>query len=201
MQEQKRAVIYTRVSTDDQNCARQIQELNEFARKAGYLVTATFTETASGTKNDRKERAKVMALAKSRDIDAILVTEISRWGRSTADLITSLEDLCGWNVSLVAPKCTEFDMSTASGRMLAGVLAVFSRFERDLLSERTKSGLKAAVAKGKKLGRPAGNKTIAKHAKKVLALIDEGRSYREIARILGISKTTVVSIVKQHQAA
>src|SRR5262245_3511959 len=79
--------IYYRVSTDDQSCARQERDLRAFARRAGHRIVAAFKETASGAKNDRVERKKVMALAQAREIDAILVTELSRWGRSTQDLV------------------------------------------------------------------------------------------------------------------
>ena len=74
--------IYCRVSTDDQTCDRQERDLRAFAKRAGLKVVAVFKETASGAKNDRAERNKVMALARAHKIDAILVTELSRWGRS-----------------------------------------------------------------------------------------------------------------------
>ncbi|MFA8863830.1 recombinase family protein, partial [Escherichia coli] len=78
-----RAAIYCRVSTADQSCERQEFDLRAFAGCAGYDVVGIFKETGSGTKLDRAERKKVLALAQSRQIDAILVTELSRWGRST----------------------------------------------------------------------------------------------------------------------
>src|SRR5262249_56560842 len=77
--------IYCRVSTDDQCCKRQERDLRAFARRAGHRIVGVFRETASGAKSDRVERKKVMALAQAREIDAILVTELSRWGRSTQD--------------------------------------------------------------------------------------------------------------------
>ena len=72
--------IYCRVSTDDQSCERQERDLRAFARRAEHRIVGVFKETASGAKNDRVERRKVMALAQAREIDAILVTELSRWG-------------------------------------------------------------------------------------------------------------------------
>src|SRR5262245_9452113 len=94
--------IYSRVSTDDQSCERQERDLRAFARRAGHKVVAVFKETASGAKNDRVERKRVMALAQAREIDAILVTELSRWGRSTQDLVQTLDDLHSWKVSVLA---------------------------------------------------------------------------------------------------
>ena len=105
--------IYCRVSTDDQSCERQERDLLAFARRAGHRIIAVFKETASGAKNDRVERKKVMALAQAREIDAILVTELSRWGRSTQDLVQTLDDLHSWRVSVLAQTGLSFDLSTA----------------------------------------------------------------------------------------
>ena len=79
--------IYSRVSTDDQSCARQERDLRAFAKRSWHKIAAVFKETVSGAEDDRPERKKVMALAQAREINAILVTELSRWGRSTQDLV------------------------------------------------------------------------------------------------------------------
>ena len=102
--------IYCRVSTADQSCDRQERDLRAFAKRAGFEIVAVFKETASGAKNDRAERNKVMALARARKIDAILVTELSRWGRSTQDLVQTLDDLHGWKVSVLAQTGLSYDL-------------------------------------------------------------------------------------------
>ncbi|MBX4893800.1 MULTISPECIES: recombinase family protein [Rhizobium] len=194
----QRAAIYCRVSTADQSCERQERDLAAFAARAGYEVPAIFKETGSGTKLDRAERRKVMALAQAREIDAVLVTELSRWGRSTVDLLNTLRELEGWKVSVIAMNGMAFDLSSPHGRMLATLLSGIAEFERDLISERVKSGLAAAKARGKMLGRQTGERPKSDRlAPKVMALIAEGRSYRWIARDLGISKNTVNDIVKR----
>ncbi|MCP1203816.1 recombinase family protein [Acetobacter oryzoeni] len=194
----QRAVIYCRVSTADQSCLRQKDELKRFAERAGYEVLGVFMETGSGVRVDRAERRKVMALAQAREIDAILVTELSRWGRSTIDLISTLQELESYRVSLIAMTGMMFDLATPHGRMLATVLAGIAEFERDLISERVKSGLAAAKARGKVLGRQKGVRPKSDRlAPKVLALVAEKRSYRWIARDLGISKNTVAAIVQR----
>lgn len=196
----QRAVLYCRVSTADQSCTRQADELTRFAERAGYEVVGMFQETASGARLDRRERRRVMALAQAREIDAILVTELSRWGRSTSDLLSSLQDLERWKVSLVAVSGMTFDLTTAHGRMLATMLAGIAEFERSLLSERVRSGLAAAKARGKKLGRQKGQRPKSDRlAPKVLALRAEGRSYRWIAKDLQISTTTIGQIIKRHK--
>lgn len=196
----QRAVIYCRVSTADQSCVRQKDELKRFAERAGYEVSGIFMETGSGVRLDRAERRKVMALAQAREIDAILVTELSRWGRSTIDLISTLQELESYRVSLIAITGMTFDLATPHGRMLATVLAGIAEFERDLISERVKSGLAAARARGKVLGRQKGERPKSDRlAPKVLALVAEKRSYRWIARDLGISKNTVAAIVHRER--
>nr|WP_245430506.1 recombinase family protein [Rhizobium tropici] len=190
--------MYCRVSTADQSCERQERDLTAFADRAGYEVAAIFKETGSGAKLDRAERRKVMALAQSRKVNAILVTELSRWGRSTIDLLNTLRELESWKVSVIAMNGMTFDLSSPHGRMLATFLSGIAEFERDLISERVKSGLAAAKARGKRLGRrPGARPKSDRLGPRVMASIAEGRSYRWIARDLGISKNTVADIAKR----
>lgn len=174
----QRAVIYARVSTSDQSCERQIAELTGFAERGDFEVIGFFKETASGSKTNRIARNRIMDLAQARKIDAVLVTELSRWGRSTQDLLDTMSKLAGWKVSVVAMSGMTFELETPHGRMMATMLAGIAQFERDLLSERVKSGLAAARARGKKLGRQKGQRPKSdKLAPKILSLIAEGRSY------------------------
>ncbi len=177
-----------------------MSELTAFAERGGYDVVGVFKETASGAAANRAARNRVLDLAQARQLDAILVSELSRWGRSTQDLLDTLNRLAGWKVSVVAMNGMTFELDTPHGRMLATMLAGIAQFERDLLSERVKSGLAAARARGKKLGRQPGQRPKSdKLAPKVLQAIEDGRSYRWIARDLGISKNTVTDIVKRHR--
>lgn len=194
------AAIYCRVSTADQSCERQERDLRAFAERAGYAVVGVFKETGSGVKLDRIERRKVMALAQARRIDVVLVTELSRWGRSTLDLLETLRELEARRVSVVAMSGMTFDLASATGRMMATVLAGIAEFERELLRERVRSGLAAARARGRVLGRQTGQRPKSDRlAPKVLALIEAGRSYRLVGRELGLSKNTVAEIVKRHR--
>ncbi len=194
----RRVALYCRVSTTDQSCARQERDLLAFAERAGDEVVGIYKETGSGAKLDRFERKKVMALAQGRYIDAVLVTELSRWGRSTVDLLQTLRELESQRVSVVALSGMTFDLSNAAGRMMATVIAGIAEFERDLMGERIKSGLAAAKARGRRLGRQAGQRPKSDRlGPRVLALAAQGRSYRLIGRELGLSKNTVADIVKR----
>jgi DNA invertase Pin-like site-specific DNA recombinase len=196
----QRVALYCRVSTTDQSCVRQERDLAAFAARADYEVVGTFKETGSGVKLERVERRKVMALAQARNIDAVLVTELSRWGRSTTDLLATLKELQARRVSLIALNGMAFDLATPHGRMIATVLAGIAEFERDLAQDRIRSGIAAAKAHGKRLGRQLGQRPKSDRlAPKVLALIQQGRSYRLVGRELGISKNTVSDIVKRNR--
>jgi len=197
----QRAALYCRVSTADQSCERQARDLTAFAQRAGYAVVGIYKETGSGTRADRVERRKVIALAQRREIDAVLVTELSRWGRSTVDLLHTLEDLQAWRVSVIALNGLAFDLSTAAGRMMATVIAGVAQFERELIQERIKSGMAAARARGRKLGRQPGQRPKSDRlAAKVISMVEKEKlSYRIVAKRLDLSKNTVLEIMKQHR--
>jgi putative DNA-invertase from lambdoid prophage Rac len=198
----QKAAVYCRVSTSDQSCERQERDLLAYAARAGYEIVGVWKETASGVKLDRAERKKVMALAQTRKIDAILVTELSRWGRSTIDLVHTLQALQAWNVSLIAQTGLQFNLATPQGKMMASVMAALAEFERDLIQERIRSGIAAAKARGRTFGRRHGQRPKSeKLAPQVLQMIEEGLSYRAIAKRLNISKNTVMEIVKRSHCA
>lgn len=195
------AALYCRVSSADQTCSRQERDLRAFAKKAGYKVVGVWKETASGAKDERAERKKVLALAQARNIDVILVTELTRWGRSMLDLFHTLQDLQAWGVSLVAQTGLQFDLRSAQGKLIASLMAALAEFERDLLRERVRSGIAAARKRGVVFGRRPGQRIKAdRYAPKVLKLVGEGQSYREISHRLGLSKNTVLDIVKRNRA-
>jgi putative DNA-invertase from lambdoid prophage Rac len=197
---QKKVAIYCRVSTNDQSCERQERDLLAYAQRANFEVVGIFKETVSGVKEQRTQRKKLMVLAQDRQIEAILVTELTRWGRSTIDLMQSIHELAAWNVSLIAQTGIQFDISTAQGKLLASLMASLAEFERDLLRERVRSGLAAARARGKKLGRQHGERPKSeKMTPMVLQLINEGESYRKIATELNLSKNTVMSIAQRNR--
>ena len=201
----RRVAIYCRVSTSDQDCDRQERDLLAYSERAGYEVVGVFKETLSGIRKARGkqpvERKKAMDLAQRREIDAVLVTELTRWGRSTQDLMTTLGELASWDASLIAQTGLTFDLFTPQGKLVASLMASLAEFEHDLLRERVRSGIAAAKARGQTFGRRKGHRPSDEHAPEVLRLSDEeGLSQRAIAARLGISKTTVNEILKRDGA-
>ena len=172
----QRAAIYARVSTDDQSCDRQVAELQQYAQRSGFDVVTVITETASGAKNNRLERQRVIELARKREKDLVIVSELSRWGRSTQDLLQTVQDLATRGVALRALNGPDLDTSTAQGELMLGLMSVISQFERSLLRERIKSGIVHARSKGTKsglaIGRPVFDKSEREPVKPIKKLIN-----------------------------
>ena len=202
----RRVVLYCRVSTSDQDNDRQERDLREYAVRAGFEIVGVFRETLSGIRKAKGkqliERKKVMALAQDRRMDAVLVTELTRWGRSTQDLMDTLGQLASWDVSLIAQTGLTFDLSTPQGKLIANLMASLAEFEHDLLRERVRSGIAAAKARGQTFGRRQGHRPSDRHAPEVIRLAREEKlSQRQIAEKLGISKTTVNQILNRDAPA
>jgi putative DNA-invertase from lambdoid prophage Rac len=200
----RRVAIYCRVSTSDQDNDRQERDLLKYADRADFEVVEVFKETLSGIRKSKGkqpvERRRVMELAQRRGIDAVLVTEMTRWGRSTQDLMDTLGQLASWDVSLVAQTGLTFDLSTPQGKLIANLMASLAEFEHDLLRERVRSGVAAAKARGQRFGRRPGYRPSDRQAPEVIRLSDiEKLSQREIAKRLGLSKTTVNEILKRRR--
>jgi putative DNA-invertase from lambdoid prophage Rac len=124
-------------------CERQEREFLAFAVRVGYGVAGVFKETGSGAKLDRTERKKVIALAQARRIDAVLVTELSRWGRSTLDLLGTLRELEARRVSMIALNGMAFDLSSATGRMMTTLLAGIADYAKSAMMRSIVAGSQA----------------------------------------------------------
>ena len=141
----------------------------------------------------RELRQKLLDAARRRDIDVVIVWRLDRWGRSMADLVTTLQVLRDLGVGFVS--LTEaLDLTTPTGRAMAGLLAVFAEFEREILQERVRAGLAHARENGTRLGRPP---TASLNAKQVRRLFRAGISKAAIARQLQIGRTSMRRILKE----
>src|SRR5437660_538082 len=166
-----RAGVYARVSTNDQQTIPlQIRALRDYAVRRGWTIALQVKEVGSGA-SQRQLREKLLEAARRREIDVVLVWRLDRWGRSVTDLLATLQELEHLGVGFVS--LTEaLDLTTPAGRAMAGLLAVFAAFEREILCERTRAGLAHARQNGKRLGRPA---TAALHTPDIRRLHRAGR--------------------------
>jgi DNA invertase Pin-like site-specific DNA recombinase len=182
-----RVGLYARVSThDQQTLPLQIRTMREYAAKRGWSIVAQIKEVGSGA-SQRELRTTLIAAARRREVDLVLVWRLDRWGRSVADLVSTLQELQHLGVGFVS--LTEaLDLTTPAGRAMAGLLAVFAEFEREILRERVRAGLDHARQKGKRLGRPPSAALKGVAARK---LHRQGISKSEIARQLQIGRTSV----------
>ena len=186
-----RVGLYARISTHDQKTLPlQIRTMREYAAKRGWEISVQIKEIGSGAV-ERELREKLMSAARRREIDVVLVWRLDRWGRSLADLVVTLKELAELGVGFVS--LTEaLDLTTPTGRAMAGLLSVFAEFEREILRERIRAGLIEAQRKGTKLGRPT---TAAKKSGQIRKLHRAGVSKAEIARRLEIGRTSVRRIL------
>jgi DNA invertase Pin-like site-specific DNA recombinase len=191
-----RAGLYARVSTtDQQTLAMQNRAMREYAARRGWVIALQLREVNPGAAR-REAREKMIEAARRREIDVVLVWRLDRWGRSVTDLLATLQELEYLGVGFVS--LTEaLDLTTPAGRAMAGLLAVFAEFEREILRERTRAGLAHARENGKRLGRPA---TAAIHAVEINKLHRAGLSKSEIARRLNIGRTSVRRVLTAYSS-
>jgi putative DNA-invertase from lambdoid prophage Rac len=184
--------IYARVSThDQQTLPLQLKAMRRYVRKRGWEITQEVEEVGSGA-NQRPKREELMKAARRREVDAIVVWKLDRWGRSLPDLIASLAELRDLGVAFIS--LTEaLDFTTPAGRAMIALLSVFAEFERDMIRERVKAGIAQARAEGKPHGRP---RTASTKAAEVRRLYRKGWNKSRIARELGISRGSVIGLLK-----
>ena len=192
---QLRVGAYARVSThDQQTLPLQKRKIREYAKTRNLTIVHEYQEVGSGAKL-RPMREELMRAARRREIDFIIVWKLDRWGRSVADLVSTLNELRELGVGFVS--LTEaLDFSTPSGRAMAGLLSVFAEFERDIIRERVKAGIAHARAEGKAHGRPA---TAQAKAGEVRRLHQAGRNNSQIARQIKISRASVIAILQSEE--
>jgi DNA invertase Pin-like site-specific DNA recombinase len=182
-----RVALYARVSTlNGQDPEMQLSELREYASRRGWSITREYVdEGVSGSRESRPELNQLMADAHRRNFDAVLVWKIDRFGRSLKHLVNALADLCAYGVAFISFR-DNLDLSTPSGRLMFQIIGAMAEFERSLIQERVKPGLRNARAKGKKFGRPRAQVD----AERVAELRHDGRSWSQVCRALSVSKGT-----------
>jgi DNA invertase Pin-like site-specific DNA recombinase len=187
--------LYARVSTQDQQTIPlQTRAMREYAARRGWRIALQVKEIGSGA-SQREKREQLLEAARRREIDVVLVWRLDRWGRSVTDLLATLQELEHLGVGFVS--LTEaLDLTTPAGRAMAGLLAVFAEFEREILRERVRAGLAHARQNGKRLGRPV---TAGMHAAEIRKLHRAGIAKAEIARRLQVGRTSVRRILSRSE--
>jgi DNA invertase Pin-like site-specific DNA recombinase len=181
-------VAYLRASTDKQDLSHQKLELLEFARNKSLKIDSFIEITISSRKTSKQRRIDEL-LQTLNDADTLIVTELSRLGRSTAEIIALINDLVKKSIRVIIIKqnldISEHDMNS---KIIITLFSLFSELERDMISLRTKEALHAKKAQGVKLGKPKGTLQKSKFDKdveKIKELLGYGLSARKIARVLG----------------
>jgi len=184
----KRIAIYARVSTTDQSTESQLLDLRRYTRERGWTIFKEYCDNGiSGTKDSRPALNELMNSAKKRKFDVVLVWRFDRFARSTKHLILALEEFKNLGIDFVSYQ-ENIDTSSPLGSAIFTIISAVAQLERDIIAERVKAGLRRAKENGKKLGRPP--KKVDEY--EIRRLRSEGRSLRQIATELNVSKNTVV---------
>jgi DNA invertase Pin-like site-specific DNA recombinase len=188
MNSPKRVALYARVSTSNgqQDPEMQLRELREYAKHREMTIVGEYIDRMTGSKDSRPSLNRLMADAGQRKFDAVLVWKLDRFGRSLRHLVNALAELEALGLTFVSLR-DNLDLSTPSGRLMFQIIGAMAEFERSLIQERVKAGMRNARAKGKRLGRPRADVD----ESRVQALRASGASWRALAEKLGVGVGTV----------
>lgn len=182
----KTAALYARVSTTDQSCDLQLEDLRRYAGQR-FAATREYVDVGvSGAQRHRPSLDALMADARQRRFDVVLVWKFDRFARSVKHLVDSLQEFRALGIDFIS--YTEgVDTTTPAGELLFNIMGAVAQFERDLIAERVRAGIAHARARGKRIGRPPAEIDAAQ----VVALRKAGKSLRGIAKALGVPVSRV----------
>src|ERR1019366_9447021 len=183
-----RAALYARISTlhHGQDPEVQLGELREFCKRRGFTVAHEYVDKgSSGSRERRPALDNLMIACRKRLVDAVVVYRYDRFARSLRQLVNALEEFRSLGIDFISIH-EGVDTSTPNGRLVFGIFGSIAEFERELIRDRVRSGLAAARAKGKRIGRPR----LAVDVRRIESLRSQGRSWAEITGETGISKGT-----------
>jgi len=189
---QKKIAVYVRVSTKDQSVDMQLHDLERYSRERGLDVFKVYEDNGiSGTKETRPALSELMNDAKKKKFDMVLVWRFDRFARSTKHLVTALHEFRHIGIDFISFQ-ENIDTSSPLGEAIFTIISAMSTLERDIIAERVKGGLRKARAKGKRLGRPNNDIDV----DKVIKFKEQGKSIREIAKDLKLSRGKVERTLK-----
>jgi DNA invertase Pin-like site-specific DNA recombinase len=199
----KRAVLYLRVSTVEQTTANQERELQAIAERMGWEVVKVYKDHGISGAKGRDKRPQFDALcrdAAKRQFDIVMAWSVDRLGRSLQDLVGFLSELHALRVDLLLHQ-QGLDTTTPTGKALFQMMGVFAEFERAMIQERVRAGLKRARSEGKRLGRPPLSPQLEERVRKALNQPGRTEGVRKIAKRFGLSPATVQKISRPFEAA
>ncbi len=186
----KRAVLYLRVSTFDQTTANQERELREVASRMGCEIVHVYKDHGvSGAKgrDKRPQFDRLLRDAAQRKFGMVMAWSVDRLGRSLQDLVAFLSELHALHIDLFLHQ-QGLDTTTPSGKAMFQMMGVFAEFERAMIAERVRAGLRRAVSEGKQLGRPRIDTDLEKRIREALKA---GETIRGIAAKFNVNPSTV----------
>jgi DNA invertase Pin-like site-specific DNA recombinase len=189
----KRAALYLRVSTIDQTTANQERELRQVAERAGWKVDKVYKDHGISGSKGRDKRPAFDALHKAaarREIDIVMAWSVDRLGRSLQDLVAFLSEIHAAGVDLFLHQ-QGLDTTTPAGKALFQMMGVFAEFERSMIQERVRAGLRRAKDDGKKLGRP---RIAPQLEERIRAALKAGETIRGAADKFDVNPSTVQRI-------
>jgi len=196
----KRACLYLRVSTAsktkhdsgtyNQNPAVQEQPLRELIAQRGWQLQRVYSDRASGAKERRPGLDALMADARRGTFDVVLVFRFDRFARSVKQLVLALEEFRSLDIDFISHQ-ESLDTSTPMGKAMFTIIAAMAELERSVIRERIMAGMEYARARGTKSGKPIGRPRAIFRRDEARELRAQGRSWRQVARQLGVSPTTV----------
>jgi DNA invertase Pin-like site-specific DNA recombinase len=193
---QKRAAIYARVSTDKQTVENQVRELRQIAERRGWEVVELYQDAGiSGAKGrrDRPGLDRMLKDAQRRRFDVVMAWAIDRLGRSLIDLLRTIQTLEACGVDLYLDQ-QAIDTTTPVGKLMFQVTGAFAEFERSMIRQRVRAGLKRAVEAGKRLGRPRIDPALERRIQNQLRA---GKGMLAVAKDVGVGSGTVQRIARE----
>ena len=191
-QEAKRAALYLRVSTEDQHAETQGHDLQRYITQRGWRAVEPYSDAGvSGAAPSRPALDRLMADARRRKFDVVVVAAFDRFARSTSHLLAALDEFRALGIEFVSLR-ESIDTSTPLGRMVFTIVAAVGELERAIIRERVHAGLRRARAQGKRIGRPPLHVSL----ENVLVLRRQGKTLRQIGRTFGVSRTKICGMLK-----
>jgi putative DNA-invertase from lambdoid prophage Rac len=192
-----KAAIYARVSTTDQTNAIQISELEEYVERRGWQVAGIYQDQMSGAKASRPGLDQLLADARRRRFDVIVVWKLDRFGRSLVHCVSGIQELASMGIRFIATsQGLDTDESNPASKLLMHILAAVAQFERELIHERVSAGMKAAKQHGTKTGNPIGRPRRIFNRDEVVRLRGTGLSIEKIASQMSIGVGTVARVLQ-----